>query len=123
MSPELQAYLHRKKWRQLSGCLRIELLSLDFEQKVMSFHYEWHMNGHESLCVSSETGSAITSTCIGLGETLTPPAGQAGKPVPGYNGKSFHLALAALCLSLKLNTNALTDPHIIFIHYLQFSFV
>lgn len=34
-----------------------------------------------------ETGSAVTSTCIGLGNSLTPPAGQAGKPVPGYNGK------------------------------------
>lgn len=33
----------------------------------------------------TETGSAITSTCIGLGNSLTPPAGQAGKPVPGYN--------------------------------------
>ncbi|KAM7378422.1 hypothetical protein PAMA_013367 [Pampus argenteus] len=32
----------------------------------------------------TETGSAITSTCIGLGNSLTPPAGQAGKPVPGY---------------------------------------
>lgn len=34
----------------------------------------------------SETGSPITSTCIGLGNSLTPPAGQAGKPVPGYDG-------------------------------------
>ncbi|KAJ3612250.1 hypothetical protein NHX12_020526 [Muraenolepis orangiensis] len=33
----------------------------------------------------TETGSPITSTCIGLGNSLTPPAGQAGKPVPGYN--------------------------------------
>ncbi|XP_038137275.1 acyl-CoA synthetase short-chain family member 3, mitochondrial isoform X2 [Cyprinodon tularosa] len=33
----------------------------------------------------TETGSAITSSCIGLGNSLTPPAGQAGKPVPGYN--------------------------------------
>ncbi|XP_068613813.1 acyl-CoA synthetase short-chain family member 3, mitochondrial-like, partial [Brachionichthys hirsutus] len=30
------------------------------------------------------TGSAITSSCIGLGNSLTPPAGQAGRPVPGY---------------------------------------
>uniref|UniRef100_A0A667ZXZ9 Acyl-CoA synthetase short-chain family member 3, mitochondrial n=1 Tax=Myripristis murdjan TaxID=586833 RepID=A0A667ZXZ9_9TELE len=38
----------------------------------------------------TETGSAITSSCIGLGNSLTPPAGQAGKPVPGYNvGASF----------------------------------
>uniref|UniRef100_A0A3Q2Q1H9 Acyl-CoA synthetase short-chain family member 3, mitochondrial n=1 Tax=Fundulus heteroclitus TaxID=8078 RepID=A0A3Q2Q1H9_FUNHE len=33
----------------------------------------------------TETGSAITSSCIGLGNSLAPPAGQAGKPVPGYN--------------------------------------
>lgn len=36
---------------------------------------------------TTETGSPITSTCIGLGNSLTPPAGQAGRPVPGYNGK------------------------------------
>lgn len=42
--------------------------------------------------VLSETGSAITSTCIGLGNTLTPPAGQAGKPVPGYNGMRKNIA-------------------------------
>ncbi|KAM9312767.1 acyl-CoA synthetase short-chain family member 3, mitochondrial [Gastrophryne carolinensis] len=35
----------------------------------------------------TETGSPITSTCIGLGNSLNPPAGQAGKPVPGYNVK------------------------------------
>ncbi|CAH2277637.1 acyl- synthetase short-chain family member 3, mitochondrial [Pelobates cultripes] len=35
----------------------------------------------------TETGSPITATCVGLGNTLTPPAGQAGKPVPGYNVK------------------------------------
>ncbi|XP_038834018.1 acyl-CoA synthetase short-chain family member 3, mitochondrial-like isoform X2 [Salvelinus namaycush] len=33
----------------------------------------------------TESGSAITSSCIGLGNSLSPPAGQAGKPVPGYN--------------------------------------
>ncbi|XP_040001687.1 acyl-CoA synthetase short-chain family member 3, mitochondrial isoform X1 [Xiphias gladius] len=33
----------------------------------------------------TETGSAITSIHVGLGNSLTPPAGQAGKPVPGYN--------------------------------------
>uniref|UniRef100_A0A3B3BCS8 Acyl-CoA synthetase short-chain family member 3, mitochondrial n=1 Tax=Oryzias melastigma TaxID=30732 RepID=A0A3B3BCS8_ORYME len=33
----------------------------------------------------TETGSAITSSFMGLGSSLTPPAGQAGKPVPGYN--------------------------------------
>uniref|UniRef100_A0A8D0L4N9 Acyl-CoA synthetase short-chain family member 3, mitochondrial n=1 Tax=Sphenodon punctatus TaxID=8508 RepID=A0A8D0L4N9_SPHPU len=33
----------------------------------------------------TETGSAITASCIGLGNSSTPPAGQAGKSVPGYN--------------------------------------
>uniref|UniRef100_A0A6Q2XEU8 Acyl-CoA synthetase short-chain family member 3, mitochondrial n=1 Tax=Esox lucius TaxID=8010 RepID=A0A6Q2XEU8_ESOLU len=33
----------------------------------------------------TESGSAITSSCIGLGNSLSPPPGQAGKPVPGYN--------------------------------------
>uniref|UniRef100_A0A6I8N4V5 Acyl-CoA synthetase short-chain family member 3, mitochondrial n=1 Tax=Ornithorhynchus anatinus TaxID=9258 RepID=A0A6I8N4V5_ORNAN len=33
----------------------------------------------------TETGSPITASCIGLGNTKTPPPGQAGKPVPGYN--------------------------------------
>uniref|UniRef100_A0A452H0Q7 Acyl-CoA synthetase short-chain family member 3, mitochondrial n=1 Tax=Gopherus agassizii TaxID=38772 RepID=A0A452H0Q7_9SAUR len=33
----------------------------------------------------TETGSAITASCIGLGNSTTPPPGQAGKSVPGYN--------------------------------------
>ncbi|NXG33824.1 ACSS3 synthetase, partial [Dromaius novaehollandiae] len=33
----------------------------------------------------TESGSAITASCIGLGNSATPPPGQAGKPVPGYN--------------------------------------
>uniref|UniRef100_A0AAV2IZE3 acetate--CoA ligase n=2 Tax=Knipowitschia caucasica TaxID=637954 RepID=A0AAV2IZE3_KNICA len=33
----------------------------------------------------AETGSPITSTCAGLGHSLSTPAGQAGKPVPGYD--------------------------------------
>ncbi|XP_072530198.1 acyl-CoA synthetase short-chain family member 3, mitochondrial [Salminus brasiliensis] len=33
----------------------------------------------------TESGSAITASCIGLGNSLAPPAGTAGKPVPGYN--------------------------------------
>nr|XP_055046760.1 acyl-CoA synthetase short-chain family member 3, mitochondrial [Misgurnus anguillicaudatus] len=33
----------------------------------------------------TESGSAITASCIGLGCSLTPPAGTAGKAVPGYN--------------------------------------
>ena len=34
----------------------------------------------------SETGSAITSTCVGLGTDLGPPRGVAGRAVPGWNG-------------------------------------
>nr|XP_015208322.1 PREDICTED: acyl-CoA synthetase short-chain family member 3, mitochondrial isoform X1 [Lepisosteus oculatus] len=33
----------------------------------------------------TESGSPITASCIGLGNSSTPPAGQAGKAVPGYN--------------------------------------
>ncbi|KAL4660215.1 acyl-CoA synthetase short-chain family member 3, mitochondrial [Arapaima gigas] len=33
----------------------------------------------------TETGSSITASCVGLGNSLSPPAGQAGRPVPGYN--------------------------------------
>ncbi|NXT08147.1 ACSS3 synthetase, partial [Prunella fulvescens] len=33
----------------------------------------------------TESGSPITASCIGLGNSTTPPLGQAGKPVPGYN--------------------------------------
>ncbi|XP_012297515.1 acyl-CoA synthetase short-chain family member 3, mitochondrial isoform X1 [Aotus nancymaae] len=33
----------------------------------------------------TETGSPITASCVGLGNSKTPPPGQAGKSVPGYN--------------------------------------
>ncbi|XP_048404275.1 acyl-CoA synthetase short-chain family member 3, mitochondrial isoform X2 [Stegostoma tigrinum] len=33
----------------------------------------------------TETGSPISATCVGLGNSLNPPVGQAGKPAPGYN--------------------------------------
>ncbi|XP_072915714.1 acyl-CoA synthetase short-chain family member 3, mitochondrial isoform X2 [Hemitrygon akajei] len=33
----------------------------------------------------TETGSPISASCIGLGNSLNPPPGQAGRPVPGYN--------------------------------------
>uniref|UniRef100_A0A4X2JVT1 Acyl-CoA synthetase short-chain family member 3, mitochondrial n=1 Tax=Vombatus ursinus TaxID=29139 RepID=A0A4X2JVT1_VOMUR len=33
----------------------------------------------------TETGSPITASCLGLGNSKTPPPGQAGKAVPGYN--------------------------------------
>ncbi|XP_078075915.1 acyl-CoA synthetase short-chain family member 3, mitochondrial isoform X2 [Mustelus asterias] len=35
----------------------------------------------------TETGSPISASCVGLGNSLSPPKGQAGKPVPGYNVK------------------------------------
>ncbi|XP_013403467.1 acyl-CoA synthetase short-chain family member 3, mitochondrial [Lingula anatina] len=35
----------------------------------------------------TETGWAITSTCVGLANHLYPPPGVAGKPVPGYDVK------------------------------------
>ena len=34
----------------------------------------------------AETGSSMTSTCVGLGNDMSPPPGVAGRPVPGYNG-------------------------------------
>lgn len=48
----------------------------------------------------TETGSSMTATCIGLGNSLTPPAGQAGKPVPGYNVKILNSQMQ----ELKTNT-------------------
>ncbi|KAH0616715.1 hypothetical protein JD844_028051 [Phrynosoma platyrhinos] len=39
----------------------------------------------KTLRAERETGSPITASCIGLGNSLTPPPGQTGKPVPGYN--------------------------------------
>jgi len=42
-----------------------------------------------NICVLlTESGSAITASCVGLGNSTAPPPGQAGKPVPGYNGKT-----------------------------------
>ncbi|XP_043093567.1 acyl-CoA synthetase short-chain family member 3, mitochondrial isoform X2 [Puntigrus tetrazona] len=41
------------------------------------------------LCVmlssTDKSGSSITASCVGLGCSRTPPAGTAGKAVPGYN--------------------------------------
>lgn len=46
---------------------------------------------HLIFYVFLETGWAITSTCIGMGMNLKPPAGSAGKAVPGWNGKLLPL--------------------------------
>lgn len=35
----------------------------------------------------SETGWAITASCMGLGMEPYPAMGVAGKPVPGWNGR------------------------------------
>ncbi|KPP61597.1 hypothetical protein Z043_120285, partial [Scleropages formosus] len=48
------------------------------------------------------TGSSITASCVGLGNTVSPPAGQAGKPVPGYNGMQQLLQLLISPLSVLL---------------------
>ena len=34
----------------------------------------------------TETGHAITATCVGLGNSLSPPKNSGGKPVPGFDG-------------------------------------
>lgn len=64
-------------------CIHLNVMGLPrrYESKCTFFFF------FSCVSLSSETGSAITSSCIGLGNSLTPPAGQAGKPVPGYNGK------------------------------------
>ena len=40
-----------------------------------------------SVFVFSETGWAITASCVGLNMNLNPTPGVTGKPVPGWNGK------------------------------------
>lgn len=40
-------------------------------------------------CLSLESGSSITASCVGLGCSRTPPAGTAGQAVPGYNKVRF----------------------------------
>jgi len=50
---------------------------------------EWSQNAFNAPVLDNwwqtETGHAITATCIGLGGDLYPPHGVAGKPVPGWN--------------------------------------
>jgi len=55
------------------------------------------------LCLVSETGSPITSTCVGLGNELYPDSGVAGKPVPGFNGQSFCDIWTLFCSIHKRN--------------------
>jgi propionyl-CoA synthetase len=45
----------------------------------------------------TETGSAITATCIGLAQNLNPPKFTTGLPFCGYDGK--HLFLFVFCLT------------------------
>lgn len=49
-----------------------------------------------------ETGSPITASCIGLGNSKTPPPGQAGKCVPGYNGKSCYWQFEMCTVNLMI---------------------
>jgi len=37
----------------------------------------------------TETGHAITASCVGLGNRLNPPGGSTGLPVPGWDCKFF----------------------------------
>ena len=36
--------------------------------------------------IATEIGLSMTSTCVGLGNDMSPPAGVAGRPVPGFDG-------------------------------------
>jgi len=47
-------------------------------KKIIPFSY---------LVYITETGWAITSTCVGMDMPLHPAVGVTGKPVPGWNGK------------------------------------
>jgi propionyl-CoA synthetase len=35
----------------------------------------------------TETAHAITASCVGLGNSLSPPKDVSGMPVPGFDGK------------------------------------
>lgn len=53
----------------------------------------------------TETGHAITATCVGLGHSLYPPKYTAGMPFPGYNGEisrctNFQNALARFLVKI-----------------------
>ncbi len=58
-----------------------------------------------------ESGSSITASCVGLGCSRTPPAGTAGKAVPGYNGEIPLVARVRLfiCLFQTLSPSSLKD--------------
>ncbi|KAJ1164268.1 hypothetical protein NDU88_004713 [Pleurodeles waltl] len=57
---------------------RCDLETLEWSKKVFNVPVLDHW-------WQTETGSPISASCIGLGNSTTPPPGQAGKPVPGYN--------------------------------------
>jgi len=50
---------------------------------------EWSQNAFKSPVLDNwwqtETGHAMTGTCVGLGNDLYPPHGVAGRPVPGWD--------------------------------------
>ena len=41
----------------------------------------------------TETGHAITATCLGLGHSTDPPKFTTGMPFPGFDGKNYVKAL------------------------------
>ncbi|XP_069485411.1 acyl-CoA synthetase short-chain family member 3, mitochondrial [Ambystoma mexicanum] len=57
---------------------RCDLETLEWSKKVFNVPVLDHW-------WQTETGSPISASCVGLGNTTTPPPGQTGKPVPGYN--------------------------------------
>ncbi|XP_062913821.1 acyl-CoA synthetase short-chain family member 3, mitochondrial [Mobula hypostoma] len=64
----------------------------------------------------TETGSPISASCVGLGNSLNPPPGQAGRPVPGYNAVILghdmkevnHNELGNIAVKLPLPPGSLT---------------
>ena len=54
--------------------------SIDY---IFTYFKKYTLN---KILTFTETGSAMTSTCVGLGNDMSPPSGVAGRPVPGYNG-------------------------------------
>uniref|UniRef100_A0A8C8SGL9 Acyl-CoA synthetase short-chain family member 3, mitochondrial n=1 Tax=Pelusios castaneus TaxID=367368 RepID=A0A8C8SGL9_9SAUR len=72
-----QYYLTRFRTLYLAG-ERCDVETLEWSKKVFRVPVLDHW-------WQTETGSAITASCLGLGNSTTPPPGQAGKSVPGYN--------------------------------------
>lgn len=55
----------------------------------------------------TETGHAITATCVGLDHSLTPPKYTCGMPFPGYDGRSrllrlYRIHVYAITVSVRI---------------------